>query len=401
MANTVGEIITIGSYDYTITKVATATGSTNASRGTVRAKVRSIYTNNSIISDSIAEYVTQGSYYYNVTNASNCYAGCSNLTAAPDLPSGLIDISNIFRGCGALAIAPTIPATVQNIEQAFYYCSSLQGSITFNTTSLTTYLNAFAGTSKDIYIIPGSDSIDITHLRLMAAPYGNVHYNTEDNPKPNIEEASIIRVASNNSTTETNDGKWLYIIVKVYTYVTYLPANSRINGPTSIQIKLDDISVASKTSGFSTSNTDSSTTAVFWVETDDETERHIISVDASDLYKDSDTFQGIISGSFATMDFHAGGDGVAIGGFSTGPGFVVEMDTTLNDAAIYGDVHIRKRTASGDLADGDFQVHDGDIIDKNGNVLTTYHLVQTPNTNIVTLAEGSGNMTVTVPAIWG
>lgn len=368
MANTVGEVITSGYYEYTITKAATATGSADANRGEVNAKLRSAYADQTTISNSIATYVTQNNYYYNVTGAVRCYAGFNKLISVPP-----------------------IPETITNIEQMFYYCSSLSGNITFNTTSLISYSNAFAGTSNAIFIIPGSGA-DTINLRNMAAPYGNVHYSTEDNPKPNIESVSMIRVAANNSTTEVSDGKWIYIVANIRTYVTYLPSNQKTNGLQRVTVELDEEDSITQT--FSAdSSTDKTTTVVFWIETADETERHVVSIIARDSKnKDSDTFQGIVPGAFATMDFHVGGDGVSIGTFSNGPGFVVDMETTFQqEVEVYDNLGVN----------GNVVIPGNKVFKYGDNELTVYHLEQTANTNIVRLVPGAGNMTVTVPAVWG
>ena len=411
MANRVGDTFISGSYTYTITRAATGAGNTASYYGEVNVRVTNTNFTNSnadtAMSSSVSQVVSGSTYYYNVTGAPYCFSGCTNLVIPPILPSKLVDMSYMFRGCTGLSAAPKngIPSSVRNLEQAFYYCTSLSGNITFNSTTLQNYSGVFAGTVRQIYVISGN-SANISDLRNMVAPYSNVHYYTDDNPKPNIESVSIVRVAENNSTIEDVNGQWLYISAQIHTYTTYLPSGSgtSVNGPQRVTVTLDDSSspAASKSTGFSPSATDLLTPVNFWIDTND-AGRHTILITATDLYKASDPFNGVISGSFATMDFHAGGDGVAIGTFSNASGFVVDMDTTLQQgAAIYGNLDVYRQGSGAGAEVGNIQAHNGDFIDKNGNTLTTYRLEQTPNTNIVRLVPGTGTPSeVIVPAIWG
>lgn len=54
------------------------------------------------------------------------FMGCSNMTAAPAIPYGVMTLDRAFHGCRALTQAPAIPASVGNMSQAFAFCSSLQ-----------------------------------------------------------------------------------------------------------------------------------------------------------------------------------------------------------------------------------------------------------------------------------
>ena len=60
-----------------------------------------------------------------VTNMSNCFSGCKNLTQAPEIPNGVTNMNNCFSGCKNLTQAPVIPNSVTNMNSCFFYCTSL------------------------------------------------------------------------------------------------------------------------------------------------------------------------------------------------------------------------------------------------------------------------------------
>ena len=60
-----------------------------------------------------------------VTNMSNCFSGCTKLTQAPEIPNGVTNMNNCFSGCENLTQAPVIPNSVTNMNSCFFYCTSL------------------------------------------------------------------------------------------------------------------------------------------------------------------------------------------------------------------------------------------------------------------------------------
>ncbi len=60
-----------------------------------------------------------------VTNLSNTFSYCASLTTAPTIPEGVTDMSSAFWGCTSLTTAPVIPESVTDITWMFYGCTSL------------------------------------------------------------------------------------------------------------------------------------------------------------------------------------------------------------------------------------------------------------------------------------
>ena len=55
-----------------------------------------------------------------------CFEGCTKLTGAPKIESGVTNMENSFSGCTDLTQGPDIPSTVYNMYQCFQGCTSLQ-----------------------------------------------------------------------------------------------------------------------------------------------------------------------------------------------------------------------------------------------------------------------------------
>lgn len=60
-----------------------------------------------------------------LTKMYKTFEGCSNMTVAPQIPSGVTDMSYAFRNCSLLREPPTLPAGLTNMTYTFSSCSSL------------------------------------------------------------------------------------------------------------------------------------------------------------------------------------------------------------------------------------------------------------------------------------
>ena len=67
-----------------------------------------------------------------VISMSKAFSGCSSLQSVGKLPSALTSMDNAFHKCASLTVAPEIPSSVEDVSQAFAECSSLSGTITVN-----------------------------------------------------------------------------------------------------------------------------------------------------------------------------------------------------------------------------------------------------------------------------
>lgn len=193
---------------------------------------------------SIPATVTNGGNIYNVKRARNTFQSCKNLITAPTLSNGLVDMFQTFASCSALTSPPTIPQTVTTVRGTFISCPALETAPTLNAgvTDVTNYLNGgtsvkgivdvggcnpaeyyntFKNTINDLYVVNGNAGAST--WRTIASQYGNVHYEADDNPAPDITVATPLRVASSGSKTSSNTGTYAYIKANAIIYNSYLP----------------------------------------------------------------------------------------------------------------------------------------------------------------------------------
>ncbi|MGI5107761.1 leucine-rich repeat protein [Treponema socranskii] len=60
-----------------------------------------------------------------VTNMYSCFCGCTSLRQAPVIPNGVINMANCFERCTSLTQAPAIPSSVTDMNYCFRGCTSL------------------------------------------------------------------------------------------------------------------------------------------------------------------------------------------------------------------------------------------------------------------------------------
>ena len=70
-------------------------------------------------------YSEEEERFVEVTDLSDAFYGCTGLTTAPEIPSGVIDMTETFADCGRLTTAPEIPNSVKEINSTFSECTGL------------------------------------------------------------------------------------------------------------------------------------------------------------------------------------------------------------------------------------------------------------------------------------
>ncbi|MGP1367625.1 MAG: InlB B-repeat-containing protein [Treponema sp.] len=60
-----------------------------------------------------------------LTDMSCCFARCTSLTQAPEIPSSVTNMRGCFLGCASLTQAPVIPSSVTNMHGCFSLCANL------------------------------------------------------------------------------------------------------------------------------------------------------------------------------------------------------------------------------------------------------------------------------------
>lgn len=203
-------------------------------------------------------------------------------------------------------------------------CTALSGNITVSNNPSQT-LVMFRDTVGEIYIIPSSlSTYGVNNWRSIAQEYGNVHYFADD-AILSITTLSATRT-DNNSSTESETGTYAHLVA-VYQSGGKIP-----DGYTqTVTWTLMTTVGSSSTSSTDSWSTVGSGTSEKWVS-------QALAVTAtyqltlSDNLGNSATLSVTLSKAEALLDFHAGGDGLAIGTFSTGPGFEIAMATNFDEA---------------------------------------------------------------------
>ena len=183
-------------------------------------------------------------------------------------------------------------------------------------------------------------SASATIWREIAGQKTNTHYEADDNPIPTL-AFTVTRVASSGSREGSETGQYAYIRAETQTYNTVLPSGWTCALDTSNTVLKKDGTPVTPTWTRTSSTTSGVTITVSeaWINLGD-INRHVFSLQAKDVVKNANNvtkaarssleITNLLSAAYATMDFHAGGDGVAIGTYSKNPGFHIDMDTAFS-----------------------------------------------------------------------
>lgn len=281
---------------------------------------------------------------YKVIGVSNCFEGCTSLTTAPAIPDGVLDMDYCFAGCASLTTAPTIPNDVRNMwhcfdgctslttaptipngvvfmSDCFRNCTSLTGNCVINSTP-TDYYDVFSGTVKGIWLTGSS-----TKLFEIAALYENVFVDSIPAPSGVL---LAERVAADGSVTPDIEGTWAHLVISNIGWADFtdndiVAITTKDGTHTKTPTWYSD---AGKTTRILPDwHPTSSSVAHAWVEIDGAT--HTFTVTLSDEYNTGAPISYVVPLQYRTMDFLAGGQGVAMGRPATEKGFHVDMDTTF------------------------------------------------------------------------
>lgn len=230
-----------------------------------------------------------------------CFEGCTSLTTAPEMPSSVRDMSLCFDNCISLTTAPSIPSSVTNMYACFANCIALTGSIEVHGTP-TSYSDCFRNTTQPITLAV-SDESEIPTWREVAltSPDGNVTViYADNNPEPTAILA-VTRVAAKGDTTEYDYGQWAYVQVATIASTEQAPDNVA-DTPT---ITLDG-TTATPQQASGTAN------YVGWLSLGDEA-AHTIGATPHDSYKTGQMVTVTLVPAYSPMEFHEGGDGASFG----------------------------------------------------------------------------------------
>lgn len=257
-----------------------------------------------------------------VTDMSQCFVNCQALTIPPAIPTGVTALDSCFSGCTSLRSGPTIPASVTYLSNCFSGCSSLAGNITINANVSNTY-GIFRNTVKGIWLTGSSSKLQ-------------AYANTATNSNVFVGEIPLEynllteRVSASGATTPADEGTWTYLQLSI----TW--ANFTANNIDSISLADNTVAASitwyadvEKTTPISLPDWHpaSSVTIYGWLQIDDAA--HALTVAISDDYHAGGVIAITVPPVFRTIDFLAGGKGIAFGKTATQEGFECAMDVFI------------------------------------------------------------------------
>ena len=89
-----------------------------------------------------------------VTDMTDCFSDCKNLTQAPMLPAGVTNLSGCFFNCEGLTQAPEIPESVTNMNNCFNGCKNLTQISPFPANAKVTNMNGCFAECESLTQVP-------------------------------------------------------------------------------------------------------------------------------------------------------------------------------------------------------------------------------------------------------
>ena len=257
-----------------------------------------------------------------VTNMSSCFMRCISLVNAPTIPNGVTDMYRCFEECESLVTAPVIPASVTDIIECFKLCAHLQGEVVINANA-GRFQQVFFATWEGIWLT-GSSAL----LQLYADTASSDNVFVGEIPLSGSLAAE--RVSADGGTTPDPEGQWLHLILSI--------SWSRFDANSIDTMQVDDNGSYTQTTWYTDASKTSAITlpdwrpaataeAHTWLHIDGDT--HTIQVNLADAYHTGEPVVITIPQVFRTIDFLAGGKGIAFGKVAEHEGFECAMDVFI------------------------------------------------------------------------
>lgn len=279
--------------------------------------------------------------------ANSTFAGCINLISASNmiLPASITDYTSMFANCTSLTTAPIIHLPPSSTTDTLYInmfqnCKNLTGNISWGIRNSFGTSNMFTGTTKEIYLINDQGNHTTQAVAVSVAfLYNNVHFEDFDFVTGTI-SSNIKRTTQ--TGVEDLGGDYATINAS-YTYSdNYLPVGWTVTRTVDL-LKDNTTDITGLT--WTNANPSVMTQQIISLgnveaqklgaHTFKFTLTEIISNDDDDVVHTLETVLiKVLDRAFATFDFYPGGEGLAVGTFSSGPGLQIAMDTTF-DKEIY------------------------------------------------------------------
>ena len=260
-----------------------------------------------------------------VTDMRYCFEDCSSLTTAPTIPNSVTNLNRCFYGCTKLTSAPTIPSSVTVMTNCFFGCRALTGNIIINANA-TQFDSLFVNTQKGIWLTGTSSKLNDY------AATGN-NNNVYVGEIPLSYRLTAERVAYDGQTEPVPEGLWAHV------KLTIDWSNFTENSIDNITLKNGIVSInptwysdADKTNAITLPNwrpNSASTTIHCWINVTSAT--HVLSVTGADRYHTGVVITFTVPQQFRTVEFLAGGHGVAFGMPATQNGMFINMDLAIKE----------------------------------------------------------------------
>lgn len=137
--------------------------------------------------EPIPQTVTYNGKEYVVTGMNSCFANCTSMEYAPELPtsSNNITMDGCFYNCTSLVQAPVITQSVTSMNYCFYNCTSLTGDIYVYSSRMRNpnpegdCRKCFLGTTETITLHAMNNNINTCNLLASTSENDNVYVNVK------------------------------------------------------------------------------------------------------------------------------------------------------------------------------------------------------------------------------
>ena len=236
-----------------------------------------------------------------------------------------------FEGCSSLTTAPIIPSGITSMQSCFKECTKLSGNIVALNSTISSYTDIFTNTdaARKIFIVHSTEfpdtSADIVIWRTIARNFSNVYYKAESNPSP-TNTPTVER-----GTYDENEGKWklddteddIRVTITAKLFTNYLP-EGWTNEITSYSVTFEGTSVT-----LVDAQINGATVTGYIL---NEENAGTIRTTVTDSYNNtSNEATAEVYNVFVMLDFYPGGEGMAIGKASERNGLDIAIPTTIGE----------------------------------------------------------------------
>lgn len=255
-------------------------------------------------------------------------------------PTGTAIKYGCFETNNLITNVNSIPVNITDMDRFMYGCSNLTThNIIFKSTAVSSFANAFTGTSANIKIFLIDDTTPPTNTNTAASTvanaFNNVYYNATNNGVPDfnvIDTGNRYAIKDGAFVQKDDDGPWAKFTIDIaQVQNNAIPVGWTSNSFINVSAKVNNVDTDIKKSvntNLTASDLNNTATPIeIYINVGVATSTVVIT--ATDYYNHSQLKTLRISQLFAMLDFMNGGRGMAIGKIAERNGLDVSIPTTI------------------------------------------------------------------------